>query len=263
MDKRVHSIKIYTNTKEKSKLVEKELKRELENYSFLIDDHNYDMGISIGGDGTFLKMVHDSDFKDIYYAGINTGSLGFLQETQIKDCLPFILRLKENDYDIEDLDVGEVVITINSSEYHYFFLNEVIIRNQCLRTLESKVIINDNLLEEFAGDAILISTNTGSTAHNMSYHGPILYHSLSAFIITPIAPIKNNVYHNLDNSIVIPGNSKITLIPNKTDVFITIDGISIEQRGVVQIEVKMANKKIKKLKFQDTSFIKIVHDKLL
>ena len=103
MDKKVHSIKIYTNTKEKSKLVEKELKRELENYSFLIDDHNYDMGISIGGDGTFLKMVHDSDFKDIYYAGINTGSLGFLQETQIKDCLPFILRLKENDYDIEEL----------------------------------------------------------------------------------------------------------------------------------------------------------------
>lgn len=256
-------VKIYTNAKEKSLLVEKELKKELELHSFLIDENDYDLGISIGGDGTFLKMVHQSNFKDIYYVGIHTGSLGFLQEINIKDCLSFILKLKENDYDIEEMDVGEVIIITNSSEYHYFFLNEVVIRNQSLRTLESKVMINDTLLEEFAGDALLISTNTGSTAHNMSYHGPIIHPSLSAFVVTPIAPIKNNVYHNLDNSIVIPGDSGIILIPSKTDAFITIDGISIEQKGVLQIEVKMANKKIKKLKFQDTSFIKIVHDKLL
>ena len=256
-------VKIYTNEKEKSLLVEKELEKELELHSFLIDENDYDLGISIGGDGTFLKMVHDSDFKDIYYTGIHTGSLGFMPEVQIKDCLPFILRLKENNYVMEELDVGEVIVTTNSSEDHYFFLNEVIMRNQSLRTLESKVMINDNLLEEFAGDAILISTNTGSTAHNMSYHGPILYPSLSAFIITPIAPIKNNVYRNLDNALVIPESSKIILMPKKEDIFITIDGISIEQRGVVQIEVKMANKKIKKLKFQDINFIEKVHDKLL
>ena len=256
-------VKIYTNEKEKSLLVEKELKKELELHSFLIDENDYDLGISIGGDGTFLKMVHDSDFKDIYYAGINTGSLGFLQETQIKDCLPFILRLKENDYDIEELDVGEVVITTNSSEDHYLFLNEVIIRNQSLRTLESKVMINDTLLEEFAGDALLISTNTGSTAHNMSYHGPIVHHALSVLVITPIAPIKNNVYHNLDNALVIPESSKIILTPKKEDIFITIDGISIKHSNVIQIEVKMANKKIKKLKFQDINFIGKIHDKLL
>lgn len=256
-------VKIYTNEKEKSLLVEKELEKELELHSFLIDENDYDLGISIGGDGTFLKMVHDGDFKDIYYTGIHTGSLGFMPEVQIKDCLPFILRLKENNYVIEELDIGEVIVTTNSSEDHYFFLNEVIMRNQSLRTLESKVMINDNLLEEFAGDAILISTNTGSTAHNMSYHGPILYPSLSAFIITPIAPIKNNVYRNLDNALVIPESSKIILMPKKEDIFITIDGISIEQRGVVQIEVKMANKKIKKLKFQDINFIEKVHDKLL
>ena len=59
-------VKIYTNEKEKSLLVEKELKKELELHSFLIDENDYDLGISIGGDGTFLKMVHDSDFKDIY-----------------------------------------------------------------------------------------------------------------------------------------------------------------------------------------------------
>ena len=256
-------VKIYTNEKEKSLLVEKELEKELELHSFLIDENDYDLGISIGGDGTFLKMVHDGDFKDIYYTGIHTGSLGFMPEVQIKDCLPFILRLRENNYVMEELDVGKVIVTTNSSEDHYFFLNEVIIRNQTLRTLESKVVVDNTLLEEFAGDALLISTNTGSTAHNMSYHGPIVHPSFSAFVVTPIAPIKNNVYHNLDNSIVIPGNSGITLIPNKKDVFITIDGISIKHSNVIQIEVRMATKKIKKLKFQDISFIEKVHDKLL
>ena len=256
-------VKIYTNEKEKSLLVEKELEKELELHSFLIDENDYDLGISIGGDGTFLKMVHDGDFKDIYYTGIHTGSLGFMPEVQIKDCLPFILRLKENNYVMEELDVGEVIVTTNSSEDHYFFLNEAIIRDQNLRTLESKVVVDNTLLEEFAGDALLISTNTGSTAHNMSYHGPIIHHALSVLVITPIAPIKNNVYHNLDNALVIPESSKIILMPKKEDIFITIDGISIKHSNVIQIEVRMATKKIKKLKFQDINFIEKVHDKLL
>ena len=256
-------VKIYTNEKEKSLLVEKELEKELELHSFLIDENDYDLGISIGGDGTFLKMVHDSDFKDIYYTGIHTGSLGFMPEAQIKDCLPFILRLKENNYVLEELDVGEVIVTTNSSEDHYFFLNEVIIRDQNLRTLESKVVVDNTLLEEFTGDALLISTNTGSTAHNVSYHGPIIHNALSVLVITPIAPIKNNVYHNLDNALVIPESSKIILTPKKKEVFITIDGISIKHSNVIQIEVRMANKKIKKLKFQDINFIEKIHDKLL
>ena len=50
MDKRVHSIKIYTNTKEKSKLVEKELKRELENYTFFIDDVGVKSNCTISSD---------------------------------------------------------------------------------------------------------------------------------------------------------------------------------------------------------------------
>ena len=236
-------VKIYTNEKEKSLLVEKELEKELELHSFLIDENDYDLGISIGGDGTFLKMVHDSDFKDIYYTGIHTGSLGFMPEVQIKDCLPFILRIKENNYVLEELDVGEVIVTTNSSEDHYFFLNEVIIRNQALRTLESKVVVDNTLLEEFAGDALLISTNTGSTAHNMSYHGPIIHNALSVLVI--------------------PESSKIILMPKKEDIFITIDGISIKHSNVIQIEVKMANKKMKKLKFQDINFIEKIHDKLL
>lgn len=263
MDKKIQSIKIYTNTKEKSKLVEKELQKELEKHSYHIDDNIYDLGISIGGDGTFLKMVHDSNFKDIYYVGINTGSLGFLQGIDIKDCLKFIERLKEKDLDVVELDVGEVIITTLANEYHYFFLNEVIIRNQTLRTLESKVMIENDLLEEFAGDAILISTNTGSTAHNMGYHGPIVCPSLSALIVTPIAPIKNNVYHNLDNSLVVSSNTIITLKPSIRDIFVTIDGVSINIENVLKIKVKMANKKIKKLRFLDTSFIKVVHSKLL
>ena len=263
MDKRVHSIKIYTNTKEKSKLVEKELKRELENYSFLIDDHNYDMGISIGGDGTFLKMVHDSDFKDIYYAGINTGSLGFLQETQIKDCNSFIKKLNNNEYQVEDVCIGQINVSTKAQEYHYLFLNEIIIRSAQLRTLESNIEVGDTLLEKFAGDAILVSTTTGSTAQNMGYGGPILYPTLKAFVLTPIAPIKNRVYHNLNNSIVISDNNIITIIPEKDDIFVTIDGISTIIQDVVKIKVKISDKRIKKLKFQDTNFIQIVHDKLL
>ena len=70
--RKINKIKLFINDNEKSKIVAKDLELELKKYDFKIVSRNYDLAISIGGDGSFLRMVKDTKFNEnIYYIGIN------------------------------------------------------------------------------------------------------------------------------------------------------------------------------------------------
>ena len=73
------------------------------------------------------------------------------------------------------------------------------------------VYIDDNHLESFAGDGIIVSTPSGSTAYNFSAGGSVLYHGLDGFQVTPLAPINSKAYRSLLNSLVVPSKSNVTL----------------------------------------------------
>ena len=95
MGRKINSVKLFVNNNEKSVIVAKDLEMELKKYNFDIVDEDYDLAISVGGDGSFLRMVRENDFNDnIYYIGVNSGSLGFLQEIDIKNTKDFVKRLK-------------------------------------------------------------------------------------------------------------------------------------------------------------------------
>ena len=82
----INKIKLFINDNEKSVIVAKDLELELKKYGFKIVNRNYDLAISVGGDGSFLRMVKETKFNsDIYYIGVNSGTLGFLQEIDIKN----------------------------------------------------------------------------------------------------------------------------------------------------------------------------------
>ena len=102
--RKINKIKLFINDNEKSKIVAKDLELELKKYDFKIVSRNYDLAISIGGDGSFLRMVKDTKFnEDIYYIGINSGTLGFLQEIDIDKCADFVKRLNSDNYKIEEI----------------------------------------------------------------------------------------------------------------------------------------------------------------
>ena len=110
---------------DKSKKVAADLKAELKKYKFKIVDEDPELVISVGGDGSFLRMVKEMRFNpNIYYIGVNSGTLGFLQEINIKDCKDFVERLNSNKYKIEDISVEETRITANKHVYKYISLNE-------------------------------------------------------------------------------------------------------------------------------------------
>ena len=143
-------------------------------------------------------------------------------------------------------------------------LNEIVIRKNDFSILKTNVYIDNELLENFTGDGLLISTSTGSTAYNMSFKGSIVYNTINTLQITPIAPINNKAYNTLANSIVIPNDKVVSLSNEKEDnLFFMVDGKNYFLDNVYKIENKISMKKIKCLRMNDFHFIRIVHEKIV
>ena len=267
MGRRINKVKLFVNDNEKSNIVAKDLELELLKYGFKVVNRGaYDLAISIGGDGSFLRMVKETKFnEDIYYIGVNNGTLGFLQEIDIKDTVDFVKRLNSDEYKIEEISVQETKVITEDNVYHYDSLNEIVVRNRDFNVLRVPVYVDDELLEDFSGDGLLISTSTGSTAYNMSFGGSIVYNTLSTLSITPIAPLTNKVYKTLFNSVIVPGNMVVTLVPSKEykDMFIQIDGVNKLIDNVIKVETKIDGKSIKCLRMNDFHFIKVINNKIL
>ena len=265
MEKEIKKIKLFINNDPKSIQVGKNLREELLLNGFDIVNTNYDLVISVGGDGSFLRMLKNEKFNEhIYYIGVNAGTLGFLQEIDINDTKNFVKRLSCNDFKIEELSIQKTLVKSNDNKVSYYSLNEIVVRKDDFSILKAQVLIDNELLEKFTGDGLLISTSTGSTAYNMSFGGAIIYNTLKTLAITPIAPLNNKVYKTLLNPLIVPNNKLIKISFNqRTNVFLMVDGVNYIHHDVLEIESKVSRKKIKCIRMNDYHFIKIINSKIL
>ena len=258
---KINKVKIYINGDDRSKNVEEFLKKRLIDNSFEIVDFDYNLAISIGGDGTFLKMIHDNNFdSNIYYVGINTGTLGFLEEINFHEIDNFIDLLVNSNYKVNELNIEKIDI---DNYYSFNCLNEIVIRKSDSTILKSNVYVDNELLENFAGDGLLISTSTGSTACNMSFHGPIVYNNLNVLLLTPVAAINNSIYKSLTNSLIIPHDKTIKFAFQSNNLSLLVDGQKKEFQNVNSITITIDNKVIKCIRTNDFHFIKQVNSKML
>ena len=103
----------------KSLKLKKEVVEKLRENGFIIDNNKFDLGIAIGGDGSFLRMIKDNNFdSDTYYIGINAGTLGFAQEVEISDIEKFMIDLKNDKMLLFDSGLGhcEEKMELNTEE---------------------------------------------------------------------------------------------------------------------------------------------------
>ena len=262
----IKRIKLFINNNDISFNTAKIIEDKLIKRGFIIDDDNYDLAIAIGGDGSFLRMIKSNNFNnDINYVGINAGTLGFLTEIKIDNIDEFINELINNKYKIEEIGIQETTIFHNNSSSKFYSLNEIIIRDKDLKVVKLDIKIDGDLLERYIGDGILIATSSGSTAHNLSYGGSIVYNTFTSLQITPMAPINSKVYRSLLNSVIIPDKKVINVVPNidKRNLIVTIDGENNIYENVENIETKIDNKKIKCLRLSHYNFPEKINEKLL
>ena len=180
-----------------------------------------DIGIVLGGDGTFLKCANVLANYNIPLLSINIGgNLGFL--TQEKDFLfdkSFIEILQNQEYiiDLRNRLNCNVCMTGISQEKKiiksYNALNDFYfksIEEDTSPTNQIQVEIDTEKVNEYKGDGLIISTSTGSTAYSMAAGGPIVHPSIDAMIINPICPMSL-----ASRPIVIPNTSEVIIKPVK------------------------------------------------
>ena len=111
---------------------------------------------------------------------------------------------------------------------------------------------------------MLIATSSGSTAYNLSFGGSIVFDDFHSLQLTPIAPLNSKVYRSLRNSIIIPENKMVTIVPkkDKKNFLITVDGENYPFEGVEKVETVVDKKKIRFLRFS-SNFVDKVYDKFL
>lgn len=259
------NVKLFVNKNPLSKNVAHELTQILKQHHFKIDKTNYEIAISIGGDGAFLRMVKKTNFNpDVYYIGIHTGTLGFLPEVLPTELEDFVCYLENQKYQIDEIGILETTVECEENSKQFLSLNEIVVRDKKLNSVTLDIEIEHELLERFKGDGILISTSIGSTAYNLSFGGSMVYFKLHTLELTPIAPFNSSTYHNLRNSIIVPEYVPIELKPiDKTDLLITIDGENKILKNVKRMDSKVGNKKIKRIRYHNIPFAQIIHDKFL
>jgi NAD+ kinase len=218
-----------------------------------------DIIISIGGDGTMLRIARLVSGHPTPILGINLGKLGFLAEVsleEIDDCLTEILR---GDYRIEDRMM--VQARINKSKQCMFALNDIVLsQTDSSRMFSVQTFVNGEFLSKFTCDGTIVATPTGSTAYMLSNGGPIVTPTNHSILINPICP------HSLTaRTVVVPEESIITLKVQTAHgkIRITADGQSqIFVRLPSEVVIERSLLVTKLVKRINTSYYDVLRRKL-
>lgn len=260
----IKKVKIFTNNNSASLEIANLLREELVKRDYIISEDDFDLAIAVGGDGSFLRMVKECNFSDkVFYLGVNTGTLGFAQELYPSDIDDFLDKLGQNEYKVESIGTEETRIYTRGDVINFYSLSEIVLRDAELNTLYLDIMVNDNLLETFVGDGILISTSFGSSAYNLSFGGSLVYSELHTLQITPIAPLNNRSYRSLQNSVIIPENRIITSLPvrRSKNLIVTVDGVNNTYYDVDRVETYTSKNKIKCLRLHNYDYTKKINEK--
>jgi len=225
------------------------------------DEFDVDLVVSIGGDGTFLRTASIIGKKDIPILGINAGRLGFLADVGEKDLEVTFADIFLGNYRIEHR--SQLHLTTEHKDYHGFnyALNEIAIMKQDTASMITvHAHINDEYLNSYEADGLIIATPTGSTAYSMSVGGPIMAPTTSNFVVSAIAP------HSLSNRpLVVSDDSIITLDveSRNNNYLISLDGRSNILSTGTRLRIEKGAYTLKVVKRRENTFYDTLRNKLM
>ncbi len=219
-----------------------------------------DLIFSLGGDGTFLKCVSIVRDSGVPMIGINLGRLGFLANIALSEIHRAIEDIVAGQYEYE----YRTLLELNSSKIFPAFnfgLNEITIHKKDTSSMITiHVYLNNQLLNRYWADGLIISTPTGSTAYSLSVGGPLVMPETDVFVLSPIAP------HNLNvRPMIIADNMEITIeVSSRSEEFLaSIDYHSEIFNKNCKLKIKKADFKVKMLKLQRHNYCSTLRNKLM
>jgi NAD+ kinase len=253
-------------------ILEKELKEQLvkkvgiaSNYDEFTSREEFKSGIdlafSIGGDGTFIKTVSYIRDSGVPILGINTGRLGFLANISTDQLEETMELVRNKDYVFQARSLLKIETESSIFGDENIALNEVTLHkkdNASMITVHAS--LDDNYLNSYWADGLIVGTPTGSTAYNLSCGGPIVTPGCQIHLLTPIAP------HNLNvRPMVVPDHMpiKLSVEGRERTYLISIDGNSKSISQGEEVVVKKADFMINVIKFKDNNFLDTIRNKML
>lgn len=203
-----------------------------------------DVIVALGGDGFMLRTLHRYIEADLPVYGMKIGNVGFLMNRYEEEGL--LERLAQaNAVSLDPLEMR--AHTEAGSEVRALAINEVSLLRQTNQAAHLRILVNG--LEKVATlvcDGVLVATAAGSTAYNLSAHGPILPLGTDALALTPISPFRPRRW----NGAILPGSAQVrfeVVDPYKRSVSATAD--AHEVRNVISVDVHLDNSMALKLMF--------------
>ena len=221
-----------------------------------------DLMLVLGGDGTMIATGRMLSDKQVPVIGVNYGGLGYLAEFPIEEMFPALEAILAGEYQVQqrlmlsvELWRGDELVTQNR------VLNDVVVNKSALaRIIEIKASLNDQFVNAFRADGLIVATPTGSTAYNLSAGGPVIYPSMSAMVITPICPFTLS-----NRPIVVPDDSviEVSLITENEEVALTLDGqVGVSLRAHDRILIRKSRTAFNLVQPPNRNYFEVLRNKL-
>ena len=208
------------------------------------DPDKADVVVALGGDGLMLQALHRFMSAGLPIYGMNRGSVGFLMNDFIEKNLPE--RLQEAELTVIR-PLKMIAIGHDGTKHQAIAFNEVSLLRQRSQAAKLKITIDGQVrLNELICDGLLVSTPVGSTAYNLSAHGPILPMGSPLLALTPISAFRPRRWRGA----ILPHKAKVTLTvleAEKRPVAAVAD--HLEVRNVASVEIAKDKKRSVKILF--------------
>jgi NAD+ kinase len=216
--------------------------------------------VSIGGDGTFLESIPLVFRKQIPIIGINSGRMGFLANISKEEIESAFSAIFKGEHRIEH----RTMIHFETPEGIFgdlnFALNEITIQKNNASMITIDAHVDNEFLNTYWTDGLIVSTPTGSTAYSLSAGGPIVVPGSGSFIIAPIAS------HNLTvRPIVVPDHVhiKLTVKSRSGQFLVTADNRTRLVDSSVQFTLSKSEYVLNMIKLPSTNFYSTIQNKLM
>lgn len=191
-----------------------------------------DIIVALGGDGLMLETLHASIERGVPIYGMNRGTVGFLMNEYRETDLPARLARAER---VTLHPLRMTARTADGQETEALAINEVSLLRQSRQAAKLSIAVDGTVrMPELICDGVLLATPAGSTAYNLSAHGPILPVGGQLLALTPISPFRPRRWRGA----LLPSKAQVVfevLDPDKRPASATADYTEI--RNVVRVEV--------------------------
>jgi NAD+ kinase len=213
----------------------------------------YDLMITLGGDGTMLRAGHLCAPVNLPLLGINLGRFGFLMQLSRSEWQEVLPRVFSGEYSIEDRMMLQSELwrdeeLLDTSQV----INDVVVcRGQVVRPIRIHASVDGYSLASYMADGLIAATPTGSTAYALAVGGPIMPPELRNILIVAVAP-----HLSLDRAVILPQGACVE-ITTETDheAVVSVDGRApIILKNSDRVLVKASDYTVKFLTFKDPGY---------